>query len=230
MLDILVFGAHPDDAEIGMAGTIAKHSKEGFRVGIIDLTEAEMSSNGTVEQRREEARHAAEVLQLAVRDNLHLPDRGLQTSMEHIDAVVAAIRKHRPRILFMPYWEDRHPDHIACSRIVQEAAFNAKLWRYMPELPAHSVEQTYYYFINDVADSQILVDVSDVYDQKRKSLYAYRSQFMKPDGDNNFVETPLNQNYVERVVARDSLLGQTRGFMYTEGFVAKGPLTVSLFL
>lgn len=229
-LDILAFGAHPDDVEIGMAGTIAKHTKEGYRVGICDLTEAEMSSNGTVELRREEAKEAGEILRLSARGDLCLPDRGLHVSKEHIDAVVTAIRKHRPRIVFMPYWEDRHPDHIACSRIVQEAVFNAKLRRYMPELPAHTVEQVYYYFINDVAASQVLVDVSDVYDQKRKSLQAYRSQFMKPDGDNDFVATPLNQNYVERVAARDSLLGQTHGFEYAEGFVVKGPFAVSLFL
>lgn len=229
-LDILAFGAHPDDVEIGMAGTIAKHTKAGYRVGICDLTEAEMSSNGTVELRRAEAENAERILQLAARDNLRLPDRGLQVCKEHIDAVVAAIRKYRPRIVFMPYWEDRHPDHIACSRIVQEAVFNAKLRRYMPELPAHTVEQVYFYFINDVSTSQVLVDVSDVYDQKRESLQAYRSQFMKPDRDNDFVATPLNQNYVERVAARDSLLGQTRGYEYAEGFVLKDPFAVSLFL
>ncbi|MCM3341293.1 bacillithiol biosynthesis deacetylase BshB1 [Paenibacillus sp. MER TA 81-3] len=229
-LDILAFGAHPDDVEIGMAGTIAKHTAQGFKVGICDLTEAEMSSNGTVDLRREEAKQASVALRLSVRENLRLPDRGLQVCSEHIDAVVEVIRRHRPRIVFMPYWEDRHPDHIQCSRIVQEAVFNAKLRRYLPELDAHLVEQVYFYFINDVASAQLLVDVTAVYDMKRAALHAYASQFTKPDGSGTFVATPLNQGYVERVEARDTLLGQTRGFALAEGFVVKGPYAVSTFL
>ncbi|MBN3527583.1 bacillithiol biosynthesis deacetylase BshB1 [Paenibacillus apiarius] len=229
-LDILAFGAHPDDVEIGMAGTIAKHTAQGFKVGICDLTEAEMSSNGTVDLRREEAKQASVALRLSVRENLRLPDRGLQVSSKHIDAVVEVIRRQRPRIVFMPYWEDRHPDHIQCSRIVQEAVFNAKLRRYMPELDAHLVEQVYFYFINDVASPQLLVDVTEVYDLKRAALHAYASQFTKPDGSGAFVATPLNQGYVERVEARDTLLGQARGFAFAEGFVTKGPYAVSSFL
>ncbi|TDL54054.1 bacillithiol biosynthesis deacetylase BshB1 [Paenibacillus dendritiformis] len=229
-LDILAFGAHADDVEIGMAGTISKHAKLGFRVGICDLTEAEMSSNGTVERRRGEAQQASAILGLAVRDNLKLPDRGLELRREHIDAVVGAIRRYRPRIVFMPYWEDRHPDHIQCSRIVQEAIFNAKLRRYMPDTPAHTVEQVFYYFINDIAPAQILVDVTDVYEEKRMALRAYSSQFVRPSGTDDVVLTPLNQGYVERVEARDALLGQARGFAMAEGFAMKGPYAVSAFL
>jgi len=145
ILDILVFGAHPDDAEIGMGGTIRKHVLAGLKVGICDLTLAEMSSNGTVETRRREADAASEALGIAYRSNLELPDRGLTPSREHIEAIVAEIRKCRPRIVFAPYWQDRHPDHIACSHLVQEAVFNAKLRKYMPDLAAHSVEQCYFY-------------------------------------------------------------------------------------
>ncbi len=122
-LDILIFGAHPDDAEIGMGGTIAKHTDAGYKVGLCELTYAELSSNGTVELRQREASEAGRVLDIAVRSNLGLPDRGLFLCKEHIDAVTLEIRKHRPRIVFAPYWEDRHPDHVACSRIVQEAVF-----------------------------------------------------------------------------------------------------------
>ncbi|UHA72990.1 bacillithiol biosynthesis deacetylase BshB1 [Paenibacillus sp. 481] len=228
-LHILAFGAHPDDVEIGMGGTIAKHTASGYRVGIIDLTEAEMSSNGTVELRKQEAERANVALNVTVRDNLRLPDRGLRVEQEHIDAVVRAIRYHRPRIVFMPYWEDRHPDHIQCSRIVQEAVFNAKLRRYMPEMPAHQVEQVYFYFINDSVSPQLVLDISDVYEQKRQSLLAYESQFTKPNGSDDLVATPLNQGYVERVEARDALLGQGRGMAYAEGFMLKGPYQVSLF-
>ncbi|GGG58469.1 bacillithiol biosynthesis deacetylase BshB1 [Paenibacillus radicis (ex Gao et al. 2016)] len=227
-LDILIFGAHADDAEIGMGGTIAKHTAAGLRVGICDLTKAEMSSNGTVELRLQEAEEASKVLGLASRTNLGLPDRGLTLSRDHIDAVVAEIRRTRPRIVFAPYGVDRHPDHIACSKIVEEAVFNAKLRRYMPELPAVQVQQLIYYYINDVDEVSLAVDVSNYYEAKLASLSAYRSQFQSAsEGDR--VATPLTDRYIERVAARDLLLGQTKGWKYAEGFAIKQPFAVDLF-
>ncbi|SDC41675.1 bacillithiol biosynthesis deacetylase BshB1 [Paenibacillus sp. UNCCL117] len=220
-LDFLVFGAHADDAEIGMGGTIAKHAKAGCRIGVCDLTLAEMSSNGTIERRRAEAEEAARALGLASRSNLELPDRGLVSDPAFIQRIVAEIRLHRPRVVFAPYWEDRHPDHTACSRLVQEAVFNAKLRKYMPELPAHTVEETYFYFINDTAEPDVMIDVSSVYASKQASLRAYRSQFETSGAD--VVRTPLNQGYLERVEARDSLLGQKRSVAYAEGFITKLP-------
>ncbi|QAY66135.1 bacillithiol biosynthesis deacetylase BshB1 [Paenibacillus protaetiae] len=227
MLDILVFGAHADDAEIGMAGTIAKHTAKGLRVGVCDLTQAEMSSNGTVELRQQEAASAAAVLGLYARTNLQLPDRGLVYSREHIDAIVAEIRRHRPRIVFAPYWEDRHPDHVACSKLVEEAVFNAKLRRYMPELPPVTVEQLIYYYINDAKDVSLVVDISEQMETKRQSLLAYRSQFSLGEGS---VATPLTDRYIQRVEARDMLLGQTYGTGFAEGFAVKRPHPVSFFL
>jgi N-acetylglucosamine malate deacetylase 1 len=228
-LDILIFGAHPDDAEIGMGGTIAKHTAAGYKVGICDLTLAEMSSNGTVETRKQEAADAANVLQLTMRSNLGLPDRGIAVCPEHIEAVVREIRKHKPRMVFAPYWEDRHPDHVMCSRIVQEAVFNAKLRKYAPTSPAHTVSNAYFYFINDVHDTDMIVDVSDWYESKKNGLRAYRTQFDPASAGNDYVRTPLNQGYLERVEARDYLLGQKGGFGYAEGFVSKMPLTIDFF-
>lgn len=228
-LDLLIFGAHPDDAEIGMGGTIAKHTAAGHRVGICDLTLAEMSSNGTVELRRKEAEEASRVLGLAMRSNLELPDRGLTLCQEHIDKIVAEIRRWKPRVVFAPYWKDRHPDHIACSKLVQEAVFNAKLRRYMPETEAHSVVDTYFYFINDLDTCDVITDVTEVYRQKTAALEAYRSQFMAADAGNDYVRTPLNQGYLERVEARDRMLGQKRMVPYAEGFVNRLPLLVDLF-
>jgi bacillithiol biosynthesis deacetylase BshB1 len=228
-LDLLIFGAHPDDAEIGMGGTIAKHAAAGYRVGICDLTQAEMSSNGTVETRRAEAEAASRVLNLTVRTNLGLPDRGLFMIPEYIESIAMEIRRWRPRLVFAPYWEDRHPDHIACSRLVQEAVFNAKLRRYKPEIPAHTVEETLFYFINDVFEPDLLVDVTEVYERKSEALKAYASQFESPAASNEAVPTPLNQGYLERVEARDRLLGQKRAVGYAEGFVSKLPVRIHLF-
>ncbi|EFM09739.1 LmbE family protein [Paenibacillus curdlanolyticus YK9] len=227
-LDILIFGAHPDDAEIGMGGTIAKHVRAGQRVGLCDLTEAEMSSNGTVELRRQEAADASAVLGLSARTNLALPDRGLGAE-GHVEAITAEIRRFRPRIVFAPYWNDRHPDHNRCSALVEEAVFNAKLRRYMPELPAVQVEQLLFYYINDVEDVRLAVDVTDVYEHKLASLRAYRSQFEAVSQGEDRVVTPLTGRYVDNVEARDRLLGTARGWTYGEGFTTKKPYSVDLF-
>lgn len=227
-LDILIFGAHADDAEIGMGGTIAKHIEAGCRVGICDLTEAEMSSNGTVELRRQEAASAAAVLGLSARTNLRLPDRGLAGGPEQIEAIVREIRRWRPRLVFAPHFVDRHPDHVACSKLVEEAVFNAKLRNYLPDIPAVGIQGLIYYYINDMEHPSAVVDITSHYDKKRKSLEAYASQFNLKATDNS-VETPLTNGYLKRVEARDYLLGQSKGWTYAEGFAIKSPLTVSLF-
>ncbi|ETT44068.1 LmbE family protein [Paenibacillus sp. FSL R7-269] len=227
-LDILVFGAHADDAEIGMAGTIAKHTASGFKVGMCDLTRAEMSSNGTVELREQEAQQAAVVLGAAVRTNLGLPDRGLYMTEGHLAAVTAEIRRYAPSIVFAPYWEDRHPDHIACSKLVEEAVFNAKLRRYMPDKPAIAEPQLYFYFINDLGRTDLIVDVTAQYPLKEQALSCYRSQFGLAPGE-DAVATPLTEGYIERVRSRDMLLGQRRLIPYAEGFAGKVPYTVDLF-
>lgn len=227
-LDILVFGAHADDAEIGMAGTIAKHTAAGLKVGLCDLTAAEMSSNGTVEVRKEEAQQAADLLGVSVRRNLGLADRGLYITEEHVAAVTAEIRRFAPAIVFAPYWEDRHPDHIACSKLVEEAVFNAKLRKYMPEEPAVPAPQLFFYFINDLGRTDLIVDVTEQYGLKEQALSCYRSQFTKPLGV-DAVSTPLTEGYIERVRSRDMLLGQRRLIPYAEGFATKVPFAVDLF-
>lgn len=228
-LDILVFGAHPDDAEIGMGGTIAKHTAAGYKVGVCDLTQAEMSSNGSVETRAKEAAEAARLLGLTVRTNLGFPDRGLELCQAQIEAVTLEIRRHRPRIVFAPYWEDRHPDHVLCNKIVQEAIFNAKLRRYLPFTESVSVERLFFYFINDSYEPHVTVDVSDVYERKQSALRAYGTQFQAAGATNDFVPTPINQRYLESVKARDYLLGQRLMVEYAEGFISKQPIAVKLF-
>ncbi|MDP5273832.1 bacillithiol biosynthesis deacetylase BshB1 [Chengkuizengella axinellae] len=228
-LDILIFGAHPDDAEIGMGGTIYKHTLAGYRIGICDLTYAEMSSNGDVNTRQQEANAANEVLNLTVRSNLGLPDRGLQLVSEQIDKITLEIRKYQPKIVFSPFWIDRHPDHVMCSKMVDEAIFNAKLRNYLPEYSPWKVEKNYYYFINDIQDADMMVDISSVYEQKKSALQAYRSQFQQVGSAPGIVNTPLNQGYLQNVEARDRLLGQKSNSAYAEGFISKAPYLVELF-
>jgi N-acetylglucosamine malate deacetylase 1 len=228
-VDILVIGAHPDDAEIGMGGTISKETSRGSKLAICDLTHAEMSSNGTIDIRRQEAEAASAILGLAHRSVLGLADRGLLLTEENISAVTAMIRKYRPRIVFAPYYQDRHPDHVACSHLVKEAVFNAKLRKYLPDFPPVTVESVYYYFINDTYESPIAVDVSAFYDRKEAALRAYSSQFAPPGVGNDYVTTPLNQGYLERVEARDRLLGLKLGVRYAEAFVPAQPFRIDRF-
>ncbi|HZG76593.1 MAG TPA: bacillithiol biosynthesis deacetylase BshB1 [Paenibacillus sp.] len=226
-LDLLVFGAHPDDAEIGMGGTMAKHAAAGRAVGVCDLTRAELSSNGNPALRAEEAETASKALGLAYRSNLGLPDRGLVGDGGQLERVVREIRERRPRYVFAPYWKDRHPDHVACSALIEAAVFNAKLRRWMPDVPAWTVERLYFYFINDTDRADVAVDVSDVYEAKTAGLAAYRSQFEPTDDD--AVVTPLTQGYLRRVEQRDALLGNSLGVRYAEGFATKLPQLLTLF-
>lgn len=227
----LAFGAHPDDVEIGAGGLLRKWANEGKRTGICDLTYAELSSNGTVERRQQEAAEASRVLGIHTRLNLGLPDRGLSLNKEQIEAIAHVIRLYRPRIVLMPYWEDRHPDHGMCSVVVREAVFNAKIRKYKIKgkeaAPAHRVEHVFAYFINGQTEPQFLVDISEEMEAKMAALGAYRSQFEKaPDS----VATPLTEGYLERVRAREYVFGQAGGVAYAEGFVSHTPLLLKNFL
>src|SRR5690242_18573905 len=120
-VDLLVFGPHPDDLEIGAGGTVARHAAMGLRVGLCDLTAGEMGSNGTVEQRLQEAEEARKVLGAAWRTNLRWPDRAIGSTRDHIVSAAEFIRRVRPKAVALPYWSDRHPDHIAASQVLTEA-------------------------------------------------------------------------------------------------------------
>ncbi|WP_411802391.1 bacillithiol biosynthesis deacetylase BshB1 [Bacillus haynesii] len=226
MLDILAFGAHSDDVEIGMGGTIAKYTKKGFQIGICDLTQAELSSNGTVETRKSEAALAAEILGASPRISLTLPDRGLFPSQAAIREAVAVIRKHRPKLVFVPYPKDRHPDHGHAAEIVEEAVFSAGIHKYedAEKQPAHKVQNVYYYMINGFHKPEFVIDISETINQKKESLAAYQSQFTR---SRQSVETPLTNGYIETVEAREKLLGKEVGVAYAEGFFSKRTLLLN---
>jgi N-acetylglucosamine malate deacetylase 1 len=219
-LSLLAFGAHPDDVEIGAGGIVAKHAKLGYAVGICDLTESEMSSNGTVETRRQEASESARILGVKMRLQLKLPDRGLRLEKEMIDQIVDCIRLTRPAIIFAPHPKDRHPDHGWCAQIVREAWFSAGLRQYQTarnDLLPYRPKHLYYYFINDTHDAPLAVDVTDVYEQKRFALMAYKSQFVRLPEQ---VETPLNNGmFLAAVEGRDAMFGQQTNCRYAEGLV-----------
>jgi N-acetylglucosamine malate deacetylase 1 len=220
---LLVFGPHPDDLEIGLGGTIARHTAAGDAVGLCDLTAGEMGSNGTVEERLAEAEEARKVLGAAWRVNLRLPDRRIGSDAEHIRAATALIRKARPRTVAVPYWSDRHPDHVAASTMLTEAAFNAGLRRYDAGGEAWRPEWVCYYFINDSAPPSFVIDVSDVYQIKRRALACHVSQFTAAASGAvaTRLTTPRFQQLIE---SRDAQFGAVAGVAFAEGLIVRDPL------
>lgn len=221
--DLLAFGPHPDDLEIGLGATLAKQAALGHRVGLCDLTRGEMSSNGTPDERLSEAEAARVVLGAAWRENLGWPDRGIDGRDEHLRAVAALVRRTRPRAIAIPYWEDRHPDHAAVSRVVSEGVFNARLRRYPVDGDPWQPEWVCYYFINDAGPASFVVDVSEHYETKRRALACYRSQFEAPAP--GAVATRLTSpRFLQLIESRDAQLGALAGVAFAEGLVVREPV------
>jgi len=222
-VDLLVFGPHPDDHEIGLGGTIARHVALGLTVGLCDLTAGEMGSNGTVDVRLAESEAARAVLGAAWRKNLRWPDRQIGKNPDHLIGAVAFIRRHRPRVVAVPYWSDRHPDHGAASEVLTEAVFNAGLRRYGAGGDAWKADWICYYFINDAAPPSFVVDVSDCYQKKRDALDCHASQFQRnaPGMADTRLNTPLFRQLVE---SRDAQFGALAGVTWAEGVVVREPI------
>lgn len=221
--DLLAFGPHPDDLEIGLGATLAKHASLGHRVGLCDLTRGEMGSNGTPEERMAEAEAARRVLGASWRENLGWPDRAIDGRDDQLRAAASLIRRTRPRAVAIPYWDDRHPDHAAASRVLTEAVFNARLRRYQAEGEPWHAEWVCYYFINDAGPASFVVDVSEHYDTKRRALACYRSQFEEESA--GAVHTRLTSpRFMQLIESRDAQFGALAGVAFAEGLVVKEPV------
>jgi len=224
MIDLLAFGPHPDDLEIGLGGTIARHTALGMHVGLCDLTAGEMGSNGTPEQRLAEADAARLVLGADWRINLRWPDRRIGKDPAHLDEAVSFIRRHRPKVLAIPYWSDRHPDHVAASELLTEAAFNAGLRRYAAEGESWKADWICYYFINDSATPSFVVDVSDYHERKCAALECHTTQFL-PSSAGGQVATRLNTPlFMQLIDSRDAQFGALAGVQRAEGFIVREPI------
>jgi bacillithiol biosynthesis deacetylase BshB1 len=221
-LDLLVFGPHADDLEIGMGGAIARHTAHGHRVGLCDLTRGELASNGTPDERLAEAEKARQVLGALWRENLGWPDGRIGRDPAHLSAAVAFIRRWKPRTIAMPYWQDRHPDHVDASRLLTEAVFKSGLRRFEPDNEPWRAELVCYYFINDGAEASFIVDVSDHYETKRRALACHSSQFAPASAD--AAATRLTSpRFRQLIESRDAQFGARAGVAWAEGFVVKTP-------
>ena len=180
-LDFLVIAPHPDDAELGMGGTIARMIQQGMRVGVLDLTSGEPTPHGSEERRRSETAQATSLLGLTWRGNAGLPNRKLEHTLEARQLVASFVRMLRPRWLFAPHWDDAHPDHVAATSLVEAARFWSKLSKTeMPGEPFHP-ERLYYYFcihLRLAVQPSWIVDISEQWPVKQASIEAYESQFI----------------------------------------------------
>jgi bacillithiol biosynthesis deacetylase BshB1 len=222
-VDLLAFGPHPDDIEIGVGGIVARHARQGFAVGLCDLTAGEMGSNGTVEQRLAEGEAARKVLGAAWRTNLGLPDRALGSDAEHARAIARLVRRARPRAVLVPYWSDRHPDHVAASHLLTDGVFNSGLRRYDAGAESWKPDWVCYYFINDAATPSFVVDVSDAYDVKRQALACHATQF-QPRGEGAVATRLTSSRFTQLIESRDAQFGALAGVAFAEGVVVREPL------
>lgn len=223
MLDVLVIAPHPDDAELGMGGTIPLMLGRGLRVGVLDLTDGEPTPRGSPEIRARETAAATEALGLPWRENLGLPNRRLRATLRARAALAGVIRRVRPRWLFAPHWIDAHPDHVAATRLVEAARFWAKLTKCdLPGEPWHP-ERIFHYgcvHLRAVRRPAFVVDISATIDAKRRSIACYASQFP--------ADAP-RPTVAERVAAADAWWGSVIGALHGEPFWCREPLGIRGF-
>jgi N-acetylglucosamine malate deacetylase 1 len=226
-LDILAFAPHPDDAEIGCGGSLVLAAQQGLRVAVADLTKAERSTRGNLARRQQEVTAATKHLGLVQRFNLGLPDTKIGTDPSHRDPLIQLIRQTRPQIVLSPYGQDRHPDHAATGKLVQEAFFFAGVAKVGSGDPFRP-QGLYFYMLHHPFEPSFVIDITAVWQQKMAAIEAFASQF-KPT-DNDAKATPLSQpDFLRFIEARAIYFGAMIGAAYGEAFYSLGPLAMGGF-
>ncbi|MBO9571492.1 MAG: bacillithiol biosynthesis deacetylase BshB1 [Chitinophagaceae bacterium] len=227
-LDVLAIGVHPDDIELGCSGALIVEIKRGKKVGIVDLTQGELGTRGTVETRYAEAEKASAIIGASVRENLKMRDGFFENDEENRLKLIRAIRKYQPEAIFANALDDRHPDHGRAGHLISDACFLSGLvkvetvgddgkpqekWR--PRYILHYIQDWYH-------EPDLLIDISDVFEQKMKSIEAYSTQFhvsgQSQEGLQTYISTP---DFLDSVVARARMLGKRIGVKYAEGFTCE---------
>ncbi|MFM8439289.1 MAG: bacillithiol biosynthesis deacetylase BshB1 [Candidatus Kapaibacterium sp.] len=234
-IDVLAIGAHPDDVEMSAGGSVAKLVCEGKRVVIVDCTQGEQSTRGTVTERMAEACEAAEILGVMKREVLTMPDGAVGSSPDHVLDIVKVFRRYRPRIVLMPPAFERHPDHEAVHRLCRTAYFRSGLTKVMTTDESGAEQQPFrpasmFCFIQAYhQEADFLVDVSDTHDIKMASIRAFRSQVHVPDAEQRdeprtFISDPA---FMEMLEHRSRLFGSMIGVRHAEGFLRVEPLRIN---
>jgi bacillithiol biosynthesis deacetylase BshB1 len=225
-LDLLAIGPHPDDVELTSGGTLLKMAEEGYRTGILDLTQGEAGTRGTPETRLREAARAGKILRVRIRRNLGLPDARLEPHEEYKKAIAAIIRELQPRTVILPYWDGRHPDHYTAAKLGYEASFIAGLKNYPLEGAAFRPYKILYAAAYADVRPTFAVDITKQFATRRRAILAYSSQFRPPAKDRRSkVFLPLDE-LEERMNHQALHYGRMIGVRYAEGFVVKEVMSV----
>jgi len=219
-LDVLVIAPHPDDAELGAAGAILSMRAAGWRVGVLDLTSGEPTPFGSPELRVRETAAATAVLGLDWRENLGLPNRSLEPTLEARGLLAGVIRRTKPRWLLAPYWVDAHPDHVAATQLVEAARFWAKLTKCdLPGSPHHPERIFYYYCVHLKLAPQpaFVLDISSHWETKRAAIECYQSQFVTGRSQDS-------PTFLERLRDEAAYWGKSIGVRYGEPFASREPI------
>lgn len=224
-LDILAFGAHPDDVELSASGTVLKHVAAGMKVGIIDLTQGELGTRGTIETRYDEAAVSSKILGLSARHNLKMADGFFEINEENKRLIIEQIRKYKPDIILANAVADRHPDHGRASKLVSEAAFLSGLVKIETSLDgvvqeAHRPKAVYHYIQDYFMEPDFVVDITEFYEAKMESIQAFKTQFYDPNSDEP--DTPISgKEFLDFIESRMRQFGRPIGAKYAEGFTVE---------
>ncbi len=225
--DLMAIGVHPDDVELGCSGTVIKAVRSGKKVVMVDLTRGELGTRGTPEIREREAAEAARIMGVNERVNLGLPDGFFERNRDSLLKLIVQIRRFRPDIVLGNSLHDRHPDHGRAGELISEACFLSGLRKIETEFEgatqaAWRPRAVYHYLQDYWLDPGLVVDVSEVWEDRMKAVYAYASQFYNPDSDEP--ETPISsKDFMAHIEGRAKQLGRLIGVDYAEGFVMKRP-------
>jgi len=224
-LHILAIAVHPDDIELGCAGTLIKHARKGQAVGIVDLTRGELGTRGTPEIRLQEAAEAARIMGISVRENAGMADGFFANDEAHQRMLISYIRKYQPEIVIANVLADRHPDHGRAGRLIADACFLAGL-RKIETAPdgvsqeAWRPKRVFHMLQDRLHEPHFIVDITDSFDQKMEAVKAYKSQFHNP-GSNEPETYIATQDFLDQIRFRDVLMGKRIGTRYAEGFLSE---------
>ena len=230
-LDILAIAAHPDDVELSCAGTLIRHALAGQAVGVLDLTESQLSTRGSVELRQQEAKNASTVMGLKVRMNAGMEDGFFRNDEEHQRHLIKYIRYFRPEIVLGNSLSDRHPDHSRAGRLIADACFYSGLQKIQTEWEGQLQEawrpkRVYHYIQDRFLEPDFIVDIADVFNKKMEAINCYSSQFYNPGSDEPATYISSG-DFMDQIRAKDLMFGKRIGTRYGEGFISENVPGVS---
>ena len=234
-LDLLAFGAHPDDIELSCAGTLLVEKKNGKKVGIIDLTQGELGTRGTAQTRKEEAENSANILGVDVRDNLEMADAFFKNDEENQRKIITVLRKYRPEVILCNAPDDRHPDHGRAAKLVADASFLSGL-RKIETFDGEKKQEIWKpkYIFNYLQDMYLhpsfVIDISGVIEDKLASIRAFKTQFYIPGERDNEPQTYISSpEFLDSIINRSKMFGKMIGVKHAEGFISKKMIGMKTF-